>query len=68
MKVIERVSDARSLRGFKVGVILAIAGALGSFVTGSSVPLCLGLAGYFVASWPLAKRFATVAFTGRYPK
>ncbi|MBA9965050.1 hypothetical protein DEE93_16770 [Ralstonia pickettii] len=68
MKVIKRVSDARSLRGFKVGVIVATAGGLGTLVTGSAVPLCLGLAGYFVASWPLAKRFATVAFTGRYPK
>ena len=62
MNVVKRVADGKSVHSFQLGVIAAIAGLV------ASNPLCLGLAAYAVASWPLAKRFLAVAWTGHYPK
>lgn len=67
-KNLNRTVDERSLRAFILGAALAFIGLIASGITGSLIPLCLGLSAYCVACWPLLKRLGFVALTGRYPR
>jgi hypothetical protein len=67
-KNLNRTVDEQGLRAFIVGAALALIVLIGSCVTASLIPFCLGLSACFVGCWPLVKRLGLVAFTGRYSR